>query len=114
MSDTKHTPGIGRVGNCLYEIDATGARNLWSGYLHPNNGYGTSHVERALALFAAAPALLEALQGTKTVLELAAAGYGGKQHTYLETRMGSFVEVTSALERAVAAIAAATAPEKTK
>ncbi len=58
-------------------------------------------------LICAAPELLAALRGAKIVLEIAAAGKGGKQHVYLESRAGSFVEVTSALIAIDAAIAKA-------
>lgn len=56
---------------------------------------------------AAAPELLEALQGAKTVLELAVAAPDGKQYANLETRSGSFVCVTDVLIGIEAAIAKA-------
>lgn len=58
----KYTPGIGRSGTFLYEIDETGRANLWSGKLEANNGNSPGHVLKAAVLFVSAHELLAALQ----------------------------------------------------
>jgi hypothetical protein len=59
-------------------------------------------------LLAAAPDLLAVVEGLKIIIELAVSGKNDTQFTYLESRRGSFIEVTSALIAAEAAIAKAT------
>lgn len=52
--------------------------------------------------------LLEMVIGLKRLIELAAAGRHGAQHSYLESRAGHFVQVADALEKVDLLIAKAT------
>jgi threonine aldolase len=54
----------------LYQLDApldAGGCNLWSGNLQANNGFNLEYATKAAKLFAAAPALLAALEATAGV-----------------------------------------------
>lgn len=62
------TPGpITASDTFLYQLahpdqGMAGACNLWSGGLHTNNGFSSSYVKEAVALFVAAPNLLACLK----------------------------------------------------
>lgn len=86
--------------------------------MEAKNVQGASDIESGLPAFseleadarlrAAAPDLLESLQGLKQIIEIATSSRDGRQYAYIETRLGHFIHVVEALEQADAAIAKAT------
>ena len=103
---TNHTPGPWlHAGNGdIVTVDATGkTSDVACSYLRLDN-----QCEANARLIAAAPELLEALRGLHHVCEIALAGKQGQQYANFETRHGSFVNASSAMESAEAALAAAT------
>jgi hypothetical protein len=98
------TPGaIQRDGTFLWQMDSpSGAGiNLWSGKLSANNGYPQEHVERAAALFVAAPDLLAALKLARDYIESdllnRQAAYAGYPHKWSTAQ-----EDLSTVDRAIA------------
>ena len=65
-----------------------------------------SHATHQAAVMEAAEGMAGVLTGAKHVLELAVASKDGRQYTYLETRVGSFLEVTGTLVSIETALAA--------
>ena len=104
---SQHTPGPWfHAGNGdIYTVDASTGKtaDVACSYLRIDN-----KCDANARLIAAAPDLLEALQGLHCVCEIALAGKQGQQHDNFETRHGSFVNASSAMESAEAALAKAT------